>query len=317
MKRRTFIQNTAVMASGTLLQPAQPWAISGMLPKVGIQLFSLPKKLEQDFRQALAMLAQMGYKELELYGPYPFSVPEVIQSWKALEPMLGFNGSGFFGLEPKAVKAIFKEYGLKTPAAHTDLGTLETRMGQLAEAADILGFTYVGLPAIPDTERKTLDDYRRMADRFNKIGASAKKYGLKFSYHNHGYGLKEMNGQIPLYVLLDATDASAVFLEMDIYWTTAGGMNPVELLKKYPRRYHLMHIKDMKEQKRFAGDGGDAGQWIALFPFMTSAGDGILDLPAIINQAKKSGVKHFFVEQDMVANPEVALKRSIDYLGKL
>lgn len=317
MDRRQFIRYTSVSAAGTLIEPQDLLSKLKLLKKVGIQLFSLPKTLEKDFRQGIAMLAEMGYRELELYGPYPFSAPSVIQSWKALEPMLGFNGSGYFGLDPKEIKALFKEHSIKTPAVHTDLETLETRMDKLAEAADTLGFSYVGLPAIPDTERKSLDAYKRMADRFNKIGAAAKKYGLKFSYHNHGYGLQDLQGQVPLYVLLDATDPALVFLEMDIYWTTAGGMNPIDLLKKYPQRYHLMHVKDMKELKRFAGDGGDASQWIALFPFMASAGEGILDLPGIIAQAKKSGVKHFFVEQDMVANPEIALKKSIDYLKRL
>lgn len=316
MNRRKFVQNTALTGAGALVAPQHILTKPKMLKKVGIQLFSLPKTLEKDFRAGIAMLAKMGYKEIELYGPYPFSAPSVLASWKALEPMLGFSGSGYFGLEPQTVKSIFKEHGLKTPAMHTDLETLETRMDKLAEAAEILGFTYVGLPAIPDTARKTLDDYKKMADRFNKIGASARQYGLKFSYHNHGYGLQESQGQVPLYVLLDSTDPGLVYLELDIYWTTAGGMNPIDLLKKYPQRYHLMHLKDMKESKRFAGDGGDASQWIALFPFMASAGEGILDLPGIINQAKLSGVKHFFVEQDMVASPEIALKKSIDYLKR-
>ena len=65
---------------------------------------------------------------------------------------------------------------------------------------------------------------------------------------------------------------------------------------------------------RFSGDGGDSNQWIELFPYMTTAGEGVLDLKSIIAQAQQSGVKHFFVEQDMVANPEVELKKSLDYL---
>jgi sugar phosphate isomerase/epimerase len=79
----------------------------------------------------------------------------------------------------------------------------------------------------------------------------------------------------------------------------------------------MMHVKDMKENKKFAGDGGDMMQWMALFPFMTSAGEGVFDLPAILKAAKDNGMKHFFVEQDLVAQPELALKKSIDYLKKL
>jgi sugar phosphate isomerase/epimerase len=126
-----------------------------------------------------------------------------------------------------------------------------------------------------------------------------------------------MDGKIPLTVLLEMTDPKTVFLEMDLYWTTAAGVDPVEYLKKYAGRYHLMHVKDMKEKKTFSGDGGNSQQWIELFPYMTTAGSGVLDLKAIIGQAQASGVKHFFVEQDMVANPEIALKKSIDYLKSI
>ena len=73
----------------------------------------------------------------------------------------------------------------------------------------------------------------------------------------------------------------------------------------------------MKEKKQFSGDGGDAQQWMTLFPYMTTAGSGVLDIKAIIEKGKKVGVKHFFVEQDMVADPQIALKKSIDYLKSL
>ena len=104
---------------------------------------------------------------------------------------------------------------------------------------------------------------------------------------------------------------------MDIYWTTAGGADPIQYLKDYPSRYKMLHLKDMKELHRFKGDGGDPSQWIELFPYMTSVGDGVLDIKGIVAQAHRSGVEHYFVEQDMVANPEVALKRSADFLRKL
>jgi hypothetical protein len=90
-------------------------------------------------------------------------------------------------------------------------------MDKLGEAGHDLGNEFVVLPAIPPTKRKTLDDYKKMAESFNSIGAAAKKVGLKFAYHNHGYGLKPMDGQIPLNIILDGTDSSLVFLEMDLY----------------------------------------------------------------------------------------------------
>jgi sugar phosphate isomerase/epimerase len=98
---------------------------------------------------------------------------------------------------------------------------------------------------------------------------------------------------------------------------TAGGGDPVQYLKDYPARHKLLHLKDMKERRQFKGDGGDPSQWIELFPYMTSVGDGVLDIKGIVSQGRRSGVEYFFVEQDMVANPQVALKRSADFLLKL
>ncbi len=316
MDRRQFVlSSAAALATGQL--SSRVAGASRDLSPVGVQLFSVPKLLERDFRQGIGMLAGMGFREIEMFGPFDFSTPEAIAGWKAVTPQLGFSGSGFFGLTAPQVRAVFDEHHMTAPSVHTDWGTLQTGMSRLADAARTVGFTYVGLPSIPDALRRTLDDYKRMADNFNKVGEDAKKNGLKFAYHNHGYGLVPMEGTVPLQLLLERTDPNLVFFEMDVYWTVAGGANPIELLRAHPNRYHLMHVKDMKEARRFRGDGGDPGQWIELFPFMTTAGDGVIDLRGIIAAARTAGVKHFFVEQDMVANPEVALKRSYDFVSKL
>ncbi len=314
MKRRDFLATStaALAAFGALPALARCEQI-----KVGVQLFSLPKMLEKDFRKAIAYLAQLHYSELEFYGPYTFSAPEQIAGWKAITPQLGFSGSGFFGLSLSEVQSVLKQHRMTVPSMHTDLETLGQHMGPLSEAAQALGATYVTLPAIPEEKRKTLDDYKRIATTFNEIGAQAKSRGVKFAYHNHGYGLHKMEGRIPFELILEQTDPALVFLELDTFWTTAGGGDPVAYLKNHPGRYKLIHLKDMKALQRFSGDGGNPGQWIELFPNMTSVGDGVLDMKRIVAQARLSGVEHFFVEQDMVANPHVALRRSADFLSRI
>ena len=107
--------------------------------KLGIQLFSIPKMLSEDFEGGLKMLQKMGYKELELYGPFPFSAESAKKGWEGAGKMLGFSGSGYFGKTPQEMKKVLKDYGFTTPATHTDLDTLEQNMGPLAEAANILG----------------------------------------------------------------------------------------------------------------------------------------------------------------------------------
>jgi sugar phosphate isomerase/epimerase len=231
--------------------------------------------------------------------------------------MLGFSGSGFFGRTARQVRESLDRHGLTSPSVHVDLDTLRDRTEQVGEAAQVLGWRYAGIASIPPERRRTLDDYRRMADELNAIGARARPMGFKVLYHNHGYGLSPMEGQIPARVLFDRLDPSVVALEMDVFWTVAGGADPVALLDAYPRLYRLMHVKDMTKQGRFAGDGGDPSQWVALFPLMTTAGSGVLDLPRILGHAKRAGVQHFFVEQDLAANPPEQLGASIRYLREL
>ena len=317
LNRRQFISHSAQATLALGFAGLHSSHENALIEKVGIQFFSLPKMLENDLAGAVKMLSSIGYKEAELYGPYSFSTEKAKASWNAVTPSLGFSGSGFFGHTAKEMSALLSEHGISVPSMHTDLDTLENGMDKLGEAAHIIGNEFVVLPAIPGDKRKTLDDYKRMAESFNKIGAAARRQGIKFAYHNHGYGLHPMEGKIPLEVIQENTDAGLVYFEMDLYWTTAGGADPVALLKKNKGRYRLMHVKDMMKQVRFSGDGGDSKQWIELFQYMTTAGNGVLDLKTILPKAKEYGVQHFIVEQDMVKDPEINLKKSYDYLASL
>lgn len=321
MKRREFMWSAgcagiACTLPNTLLK-ASNLRSAPLISDIGIQLFSVPHLLEKNLVDGLGILADMGYSKLELYGPFHFSATSAKERWKSLTPRLGFSGSGFFGETAESFKSILNDLQLTVPSVHTDLETLENHLDDLARAADVIGFEYVGLPAIPPENRTSMEDYKKTADLFNEIGKNARELGLKFAYHNHGYGLVEMEGQVPLKYLIENTDPEWVFLEMDLFWTAAGNADPVEYLNAYPNRYRLMHVKDMKERKSFSGDGGDPAQWMELFPNMCSAGDGVLDLESIISIARKNGVKHFIVEQDMVSEPEIALRRSFEYLKSL
>jgi len=315
MKRRSFVKNASAAAAALTLFPGLASGCNTKsLNTIGVQLFSLPKLLEKDFNAGIKVIAEMGYKEIEMFGPFPFSVDTVRERWDSITPALGFSGSGYFGHTIQEVKTILEEHAVKVTSIHSDMETMQARMDEIGKAGDQLGFEYIGLPAIPEEKRNTLDDYKRVAEELNEIGEKAKKVGLKFAYHNHGYGLKEIDGQIPLDIIFDQTDPNLVFFELDIYWTVAGGGDPIHYLRSYPGRYHLMHIKDMTKKVRFSGDGGSPSQWMELFPYMTTVGNGVLDIASIISLGQKKGVQHFYVEQDMADNPEVALQKSFDYL---
>ena len=316
--RRAFVNLMAAGAAGMYVPGCSPSPPkTPLIERVGLGLFSIPHLLEQDFEGTLRLVADIGYKEIEMYGPYPFSVPAAHEMWAAITPQLGFSASGYFGMAPEALRSLLDDAGLSAPSLHIDLDTLRERIDETGEAARALGARYAGIAAIPEEERATLDDYRRLADEFNEIGMRAVERGFRFLYHNHGYGLQEMEGSIPLHILLERLDSSAVSLELDIYWTVAGGGDPVEYLRNWPDHYRLMHIKDMTEPVRFEGNGDNPAEWMELFPFIASAGAGVLDIPAIVAEARTAGVEHFYVERDLAPDPVDMLQTSFDYLSSL
>ena len=327
LTRRRFLAAAGASAAGLALgcrsaAPAEE-ATGSTTPldrvgPVGVGLFTLPKSLDQDFDGTLAMIAGLGYREVELFGPYPFSVPAAQAGWKGAAASIGLSpgGSGFFGRTARQVRDSLDRAGLVSPSMHVDLDTLRDRLDQVGEAAHEIGWRYCGIASIPEDRRRTLDDYRRMADELNAIGVRAKPMGFKVLYHNHGYGLTPMDGQIPVRVLFDRLDPDVVALEMDVMWTVAGGGDPVELLDAYPRLYRLMHVKDMTRQARFTR-GGDMQDVMALFPLMTTVGAGVLDFKRILGHAKRNGVRHFYVEQDLASDPRAQLAASVRYLRDL
>lgn len=317
--RRNFLkQAAAAFAAGSITPPLLAGRYSGKgrrIKKIGVQLFSIPKLVEKDFAGAMKMLAGIGYKEIEFYGPYSFSAAEDKSRWDSVAPSLGFSGSGFFGLTAKQVKDILDNNGLSAPSLHTGLFTLKETMDQLAEAAHTLGAKYVVLPSA--ATHTDLDGYKSQADEFDSIGTEAVKRGIRFAYHNHGNGLKPLEGTVPFDMIMENTDPKNVFFQMDIFWMTAGGVDVAAYLDRYQGRFRLMHVKDMAKDVRFSGDGGDSGQWIELFPYLANAGSGVLDLENILSHAKRSGVEHFIVERDLAPEPEEDLRKSFSYLNSV
>lgn len=317
--RRNFLrQAAATFAAGSIASPLLAGHDTGSrrrIRKIGVQPFSIPKLVEKDFAGTMKMVAGIGYKEIEFYGPYDFSTEEDKTSWNSVTPALGFSGSGFYGLTAKQVKAILDDNGLSAPSLHTGLSSLKEALDPLAEAAHILGARYVVLPSAKT--HHSLDGYKAQADEFQRIGEEASKRGVRFAYHNHGNGLKPMEGTVPFELIIARTNPRNVFFQMDVYWMTAGGVDVAAYLDRYRGRFRLMHVKDMAKDVRFSGDGGDPGQWMALFPHLANAGSGVLDLENILSHAQRSGVEHFIVERDLAPNPEEDLRQSFSYLNNI
>ncbi len=278
--------------------------------RLGVQLFTMPAMAAHDLDETLKLIANSGFRAVEFFGPYPFSPPKTLAGWEPIAAQLGISRIAYFGMTPQQVRERLDHYGLHAPSAHVDLPTVRARMPELAEAAHALGHTYVIIPSARSEPLDTLDDYRRLATELNRIGAHAASHGLKFGYHNHGYEHAELDGRVPFHVLLEETDPALVTFELDLFWMMAGGGEPADFLDRFPGRFKRMQVKDMSERVRFTGRGQTAQEWMELFPKMRDAGDGILDLQAILSYAARTGVEYFFLERDLAADPAQTLRTS-------
>ena len=211
------------------------------------------------------MLSTIGYKEVEFYGPYSFSAEETKSRWDMLKSQMGLKSNAFFGFTIGETAAMLKEFGLTAPSMHADILTMRTGMTAMLDELSKIGSKYVVIPAIFEG-LDTLDGYKKQAEEFNHFGEQMSKYDMRFVYHNHGYEHAEKGGQIPMNVLLENTDTKYVQFELDIFWMSAAGADPIEYLKSYPGKYKMMHLKDAAEEFRFAGDGSTPDQWMAGFP---------------------------------------------------
>ena len=305
MNRKDFIGSLAFLTASLGISNSVFAKILNLkkITNVGVQLWTMPKLLESNFEQNIKKLADIGIKELELYGPFPFSDEREKVKWNYLASQLGFSASGYFENTPEHFLEILNQYQLKVPSIHTDLFTLENNMSSLAKATRQLNTSYVVLPAIPEDLRPDLKGYESMSKRFNEIGRTAKEEGISFAYHNHGYGLQSVDGIVPLDLILKETDPNLVFFEMDVFWTIAGKANPIQLLSDNKGRYKMLHLKDMKTLTYFKGNGSNPAEWIELFPLLVPAGEGVLPLVDILKTADQTGVEHYFIEHDWAPSP--------------
>jgi sugar phosphate isomerase/epimerase len=323
--RRKFLQ-----LSGTALSGAIAYQLTGCSTTSststenteakrgwGVQLFSIPQMVANDFPGTLDALEEFGYREIEFFGPYAFSSQATIDGWVPIAKQLGITQNAFYGYEMSVVKEMLAEHGLSSPSAHLDIATMRTNMAPAMKALSSLGVKYVVIPALRGETLNTADDYKRMADEFNSFGKQMKEFGISFVYHNHGYEHAVKDGHVPMDILITSTDPELVKFELDIFWMQAAGASPVEYLQKYPGRYKLMHVKDAAEKVRFTGDGNTAEEWMALFPKMADPGTGVFNIKEIVEAGAQSGVEHFFLERDLAPDPITTLKNSYQYLSTI
>lgn len=290
MNRREFLETATVLSAASLMSLKLGWAIDDhKIGNVGLQLYTVRDKMKADFDATLAKVASIGYKEVEF--------------------------AGYFGRTPQQVRAVLDKNGLTSPACHVDYELLapDKWPGQI-ESARTIGQSYIVNPWIPDELRKTEDDWKRAADTFNRAGEASQKAGVQFAYHNHWFEFLPLNGKRPYDLLLAACDPKLVKMEMDLCWITAGGGDPLAYFDRYPGRFPLVHVKDLKTlPKVTTGGAQNFGDTVD----MTEVGSGIIDWKTIFAQSEKAGIKHYIVEHDHPKHPFESIKTSYEYLSAL
>ena len=324
MNRRKALKSTIIGSSAAILSrefsnwsQLFPSSVNAKSAHLGVQLFTIPQMTSKDLRGTFQTISEIGYKEVEFFGPYPSSSEKAKKFYKEMfGPMFGSTEHAFFGFSLDETIGMLKEYELSTPSLHVDIDTLRNNLGQTAEMANALGVKYLIIAAIMEG-RNSLDDYKKIADEFNQFGEGLSKYGMKFAYHNHGYEHIVMDDQIPMDYLIQNTNPDYVQFELDVFWMSAAGANPLEYLDKYPDRYKLLHLKDSRENNRFSGDGGSPDQWMEIFGYMVDPGDGVLEISKIIDKAVANGVDHYYLERDMASDPLGTLNNSYKNLTEM
>ena len=247
------------------------------LPNVGLQLYTVREQLAADFDGTLARVAALGVREVEF--------------------------AGYHGRAAAQVKAALRRHGLLAPSAHVTTAELRGGLESVIEAAQLIGHRYLVCGYVPAEERRSLDDYRRLAELLNRAGGLTRRARIQLCYHNHDFEFEKIDGQIPYDLLLAQTDARLVRMQLDLYWISKAGRSPLDYFAKHPGRFPSVHVKDMDATARRS---------------FTEVGRGVIDFKNIFAAAPRAGVRHYFVEQDETpASPFDSVKISLDYLKRL
>ena len=261
--------------AGTDTTKAAAVATGTALAAFGLQLYTLRDDLPKDPKGVLKQVASFGYKQIE-----------------------GFEGNKgiFWGMKNTDFKKYLDELGLTMVSSHCDFKKdFEKKAAQAGE----IGLKYLIAPYVGP--QKSIDDFKKLADTFNKCGDTCKKNGLRFAYHNHDYSFVDMGGQVPQDVMMQGTNAETVDFEMDIYWVVTAGQDPEAWLKKYPNRWRLCHIKDRNKSAK--PEDKDAS---------VDLGTGSINFAKVLKTAQENGVQYFIVEQEKYDNSTPLKSAEVD-----
>lgn len=276
------------VGSATSVQNAFAGAPSDSASPVGVQLYSFRNAFKSDVRGTLKRIHDLGFRDVELAGTY--------------------------GMTAAQFRALLDSAGLRASSMHVAYEQFRDSLPQVLADAKTLGVRYVGTAWIPHPDGPiSVGLAREAAANFNKWGRAAHGRGFQFFYHVHGYEfVPDDKGALPMDVLMRETDPQAVTYEMDVFWASLPGNDPVALLEKYPTRWRLMHLKGMKKGVVRNVKTGAADPDSSEVPI----GSGQIDYRAVIRTAKRVGVKKFYLE-DETKDPFATVPQSVRWLRSI
>lgn len=282
--RRDFLRNSTFAALGLSLPFAgKSSLLNGLAPykklsSFGIQLWTVKEDMGANAKETLKKISSYGYRMIESFE--------------------GQKGI-FWGMKNTEFKKYMDDLNLNIVSAHCN-NTVDFER-KAAEAAAI-GMKYLICPY--KGPQKSIDDYKKFADEFNKSGEICRKNGIRFAYHNHDYSFKPVNGEVPQEVMMNLTDKNLVDFEMDIYWVVAAGEDPKAWFSKHPGRFRLCHVKDLA--KTNGKEGHESVQ----------IGKGTIDFASILKVGESKGLKYHIVEQEAFtgSNPLASAEADAKYM---
>lgn len=276
ISRREAIKGLAVMAALPGVSAAREEHMT-RIDRLGLAVYTVRAPATRDFEGTLAAVAAIGYRDLDMY---------IYEGRRSA----------------KETRAVLDRVGLTCASARVATPALYRGWDRSLDAAATLGARWITLANVPWEERTLWRDWEEMFDQFRRVGEEANRRGVGFCYHNHEFELQPLEGKIPLDEMVAATTAKQLRLQMDVYWMTKGGRDPVKEIARLGPRVASLHLKDMDSTP----SGG-----------ITTVGRGMLDFAAIIRTATAAGVRDFFVEEDNPREPLAAARQAFSHLSGL
>ena len=253
---------------------------------LGLQLYTFRNEMPKDVEGTLEKISKMGIKVLE--------------------------GGGLYGMEPNDFKQLLKKHNLSVVSVGADFNELDSNVKKSAERAKLFNAKFVVCFWIPHNGNNfTIEEIRKSIEVFNRAGKFLKSQGLTFCYHPHGYEFRPYENGTLFDELVKKTNPAYVNFEMDVFWVKQGGADPVALIKKYPTRFPLFHLKD----RRIGTPGNENGQ--ADDETNVVLGEGDVNIKEIKKVTSKlNSVKYYFIEDESLVSME-QVPKSIAYWNSL